>query len=121
MNTKNLIVAVFAAILVIGGVYYFGQQYYSAPTEKTNNAVSKESNSVSIENFSFNPSTITVKAGTTVVWTNNDSASHTIKSDTFNSSTLSKGASFDYKFDNKGSYDYSCGIHPNMKGKVIVE
>ena len=77
-------------------------------------------NTVSIENFSFNPSVLTVTVGTTVVWTNNDTAVHTIKSATFNSKDLSKGDTFEYKFDKAGTYDYSCGIHPTMTGRIIV-
>lgn len=75
---------------------------------------------VSIENFSFSPATLTISAGTTVVWTNNDTAGHNIKSDSFNSPMLSKGQTFEFKFDNKGTYEYSCGVHPSMKGEIIV-
>ena len=64
-------------------------------------------NTVSIENFSFNPSVLTVTVGTTVVWTNNDTAVHTIKSATFNSKDLSKGDTFEYKFDKAGKSDRS--------------
>jgi len=77
-------------------------------------------NAVLIENFAFNPPTLTVKAGTTVTWTNEDTAAHTIKSDTFNSQELGKGGSFEFTFNNPGTYDYACGIHPSMKGTVTV-
>lgn len=120
MNTKNLIIAIVVVAVVSAGAYYFSQQYYAKPADN-NKIVPKENNAVSIDNFSFNPETITVKAGTTVTWTNNDSASHTIKSAGFNSGNLSKGSTFKFKFESKGNFDYSCGIHPVMKGKVIVE
>jgi len=78
--------------------------------------------SVSIFNFAFNPSAITVRAGTTITWTNNDSASHTVTSDTntFASGTLSTGQSFSATFSTPGTYAYHCAIHPSMTGTVIV-
>ena len=90
-------------------------------TAKTTADSSSVSSAVSIEGFAFNPETMTVKAGTTVVWTNNDSASHDIKSDSFSSPSMANGQTFEFKFEDKGTYDYSCGIHPTMKGKIIVE
>jgi len=119
MNTKNLIIAIVAIAAVAGIVIIMRQGYPS--TTQTPPASSGQPNAVNIENFSFNPGTLTVKAGTAVVWTNSDSVTHTIKSDSFNSQPLSKGQTFEFKFDNKGTYDYSCGIHPSMKGKIIVE
>jgi len=79
------------------------------------------SNVINIQNFAFNPGTLTVKKGSTVTWTNNDSATHQIKSDSFNSTGLANGQSFSFIFINTGSFDYSCAIHPSMTGKIIVE
>jgi len=76
---------------------------------------------ISIQNFAFNPATLTVKKGATVTWTNNDSASHQIKSATFNSSALSQGQRFSFTFNATGTFDYSCAIHPSMLGKIIVQ
>jgi plastocyanin len=76
---------------------------------------------VIIQNFTFNPGVINIKVGATVVWTNMDPMPHKIKSDSFNSSDLSQGQSFSFKFDKAGTYDYICGIHPSMKGQVIVK
>lgn len=78
-------------------------------------------NTVSIENFAFAPDTLTVKAGTTVVWTNNDTAGHNIKSDIFTSPMLAQGETFEFKYDTAGTFEYICGVHPKMKGKIIVE
>lgn len=75
---------------------------------------------VSIEDFSFKPSVLTVQVGTTVVWTNNDTADHNIKSDGFNSPMMKNGETFEFKFDQAGTYDYICGIHPKMTGQIIV-
>lgn len=76
---------------------------------------------VMMENFAFSPETLIIKAGAIVVWINNDSAPHDVKSDFFTSPKLAKGKSFSFKFDNPGVFDYICGIHPKMKGKIIVE
>jgi plastocyanin len=78
---------------------------------------------VSIENFSFVPAAINITAGTTVTWKNNDSATHTIVSDTgvFKSGDLATGGTFSYTFSNKGTYAYHCSIHSSMKGTVVVQ
>ncbi len=77
---------------------------------------------VSISGFSFQPQTINVTAGTTVTWTNLDSVTHTVTSDTglFDSGSLSTGQTFSRTFNTAGSYDYHCSIHPSMTGSVIV-
>ncbi len=81
------------------------------------NPVTKD---VTIANFAFNPATLNIKAGDTVKWTNNDSVTHRIASDTFNSQDLNNGDSFSYKFSQAGTYNYHCGIHPFMTGSIIV-
>jgi plastocyanin len=84
---------------------------------------------VTMQNLAFSPATITVPRGTTVIWVNKDSASHTIVSDArgsvaqgsvFTSNSLANGASYSFKFDNPGTYQYHCSIHPTMKATVIV-
>jgi amicyanin len=79
--------------------------------------------SVSINNFAFSPSTISVKVGSKVTWTNNDSVSHTVTSDSgtsINSPTLSPGQSYSVTFANAGSMSYHCTIHPSMHGTIVV-
>ncbi len=75
---------------------------------------------VSITDFTFTPANMTVKKGTTVVWTNMDPVDHTVTADTFSSSTLESGDSYTYTFDTAGEYPYSCAFHPQMTGKIIV-
>lgn len=79
--------------------------------------------SVTIQDFAFSPATITVAIGTTVTWTNEDSATHTVTSKTglFNSGELSNGASFSNTFTAAGDYEYYCSIHTSMVGHVIVK
>jgi plastocyanin len=77
---------------------------------------------VSIQNFAFNPASTTVSAGSSVTWTNNDSAPHTV---TFDSGpdcgNLANGATKTATFSTAGSYAYICTIHPQMKGTVVVQ
>jgi plastocyanin len=80
-------------------------------------------NTVSIQNFAFDPSTLTVANGTTVTWINNDNVGHTVTSASglFHSGTLSNGQTFSYTFTVPGTYNYSCSIHPSMRGTIIVQ
>jgi plastocyanin len=89
----------------------------SSTTQKT-----ASGNLVTVVNFAFSPQTLSVTAGTTVTWTNRDSTTHTITSDTgvFNSGNLATNSSFTYTFSNTGSYAYHCAIHPSMTGTIIV-
>lgn len=110
-----------SAVLVLGGC---GTPSSAPAPGSTNTAPAKEStssNAVNIQNFAFNPATLTVKKGATVTWTNSDSAPHQIKSATFNSDRLDKGQSFSSTFNDAGTFDYSCAIHPSMVGKIIVQ
>ncbi len=79
-------------------------------------------NEVRILGRTYIPGTITVTAGTTVTWTNEDSEDHTVTSDDgiFNDS-LSIYRSFSYTFNEPGTFSYYCEPHPEMLGKVIVE
>lgn len=76
--------------------------------------------SVVIKNFAFNPSTIIIPVGTTVIWTQMDSSYCTVTGDDFDSGILGQGESFSWTFNNAGTYSYSCSFHPNMTGTVIV-
>ncbi len=78
---------------------------------------------VTIDNFSFAPATLTVKAGTTVTWTNKDDMPHTVVSTdkSFASQALDTDEAFTYTFRSPGTFDYFCSIHPRMTGRVVVE
>ncbi len=77
---------------------------------------------VSIVNFAFAPMDLRVKAGTTVTWTNNDSAAHTVAAidKSFTSGNLAKGATFQFMFAKAGTYKYICGIHNYMTATISV-
>jgi plastocyanin len=82
---------------------------------------------VTIQDFSFNPSTVTVLANSIVKWTNNGSTTHTVTSTTvpangtFDSSNVSPGTSVCFKFTVAGTYHYECSIHTIMTGTVTVQ
>lgn len=80
-------------------------------------------NEVFIEMNSFSPSSLTISAGTTVVWTNKDAVTHTVTSDngTFDSGDMGKNTTFSNTFSTVGTFRYHCRIHSGMKGTIIVE
>jgi plastocyanin len=78
---------------------------------------------VDIDNFAFAPATLTVTAGTTVIWKNEDDSPHRIgdKNGTFKSAALDTDDTFSHTFAAPGEYPYICTIHPYMVGKIIVK
>ncbi len=121
MNNK-IIIVIGLIILAIGGFLILTKNKPSiSPESSPQPTVEISPNTVEISNFAFNPSEITVKKGTTVTWINKDTATHKIKSDTFNSEDLNQGGTFNFTFENTGSFDYVCGIHPSMTGNIKVE
>jgi len=79
---------------------------------------------VKIDNFTFEPQVLTVKAGTTVTWTNVDDIPHTVASKTpklFKSKALDTDDSFSFTFREPGTFEYFCSLHPHMTATVKVE
>jgi plastocyanin len=76
-----------------------------------------------IDNFTFSPTPLTVKVGTTVTWVNHDDIPHSIVCPDLKvkSHPLDTDDSFAYTFGQTGTYDYLCGLHPHMHGQVVVE
>src|SRR5262245_25715338 len=78
---------------------------------------------VTIDNFTFAPAALTVAAGTKVAWKNQDDIPHSIveRNQRFRSKALDTDESFSFTFSSAGSYDYFCGLHPHMVGRIIVK
>ena len=78
---------------------------------------------VRIDNFNFTPTALTVTAGTTVTWTNDDDSPHSVrdKAEKFKSAALDTDDKFSQTFTAPGEYEYFCSIHPYMTGKVVVK
>src|SRR5207237_1173288 len=79
--------------------------------------------SVTIQNFAYSPTPLTIRAGDTVTWTNRDSAQHSaFFNDGFKTPALSQGQSASLLFSTAGTFSYICGIHgAAMKGTVVVQ
>lgn len=133
MQNKRTAVIVASSVLIIAIVVValFVNKANKPSTNNTtttgnsaNAGTSAKTNSVAIENFAFSPASITVKVGTTVTWTNNDSANHTVTSDgsedTFDSGSLATGKTFSHTFSKTGTFKYRCTFHPDMTGSVLV-
>jgi plastocyanin len=78
---------------------------------------------VDISGFAYDPVSITISVGDEVMWTNLDSATHTVTEDMsmFDSGDLAQNDTFTYTFDSTGTYNYYCTYHTSMTGTVIVE
>jgi plastocyanin len=127
---RTTIIAVVIVIIVIVVVAAAAALFYMPSTNSPGgysgqNKGSSSTNSVEIKNFAFGPTPLTVSVGTTVTWTNNDTTTHTVTSTSgptsFDSGNLAQGSTFSYTFNQTGTYDYICTIHPDMHGRVIVQ
>jgi plastocyanin len=79
---------------------------------------------ISIDNFTFTPQALTVKAGTTVTWTNKDDIPHGIASENnafARSKALDTDDNYSFTFTTPGTYKYFCYVHPHMTGTIVVE
>lgn len=84
--------------------------------------VRAEDAAVKIGNFTFGPQEMKVKAGTTVIWTNEDDIPHTVVSpNNFRSKALDSDDKFSFTFTTPGTYKYFCSLHPHMTGTIVVE
>jgi len=100
-----------------------GQGGSDAPLTAASPYDSPAATGVTIDNFSFSPTPVTVPVGTTLTWTNHDDVPHTVVSDDpkFKSKALDTDEKFSFTFTEPGTYSYFCSIHPKMVAKVIVD
>jgi plastocyanin len=75
---------------------------------------------VNIQNNAFNPSSLQIPAGSTVKWVNLDSVQHEPKGNVFDSGPLNQNGVFEHTFNQAGTYNYACAIHPSMQGTITV-
>ena len=76
-----------------------------------------------MKDIKFSPTTVNVKAGQSVTWTNDDSVGHDVTSDTFKSGSpggIEPGQNFSHTFKKAGTFKYVCSVHPGMEGTVKV-
>lgn len=88
-----------------------------------NNVGQPSANEVFIQGMAFNPASITVKAGTTIKWTNQDAVTHTVTANdnSFDSGNLAAYGTFSHTFSSAGTFSYHCRIHPGMTASVVVQ
>ena len=105
--------------LAAAGVLLLGGSGLSGPSVAQTAAPTR----IVVKNFMFQPTSLTVKVGSTVTWTNMDEEPHTVVSTSglFRSNGLDTKDSFSFKFDKAGTYTFVCSIHPQMVGKIIVQ
>ncbi len=98
-----------SAILLLGLALYAGAE--------------NENIKVKIENFTFNPTEITIPQGSKVTFINEDDIPHMVvdRGSTFRSKALDTGDEFSFSFKDPGEYPFFCSLHPMMIGKIIVK
>jgi plastocyanin len=132
MKISNRNLGKLALALVVAGAFITaGCGNSSSPTSYNNNnpppstpSPSSHFHNVSIQNFAFSPGSLSISVGDTVKWTNNDSAAHTVTSDTgaeLQSSQIGQGGTYQHVFHTAGSFVYHCSIHTTMHGSVTVQ
>ncbi|RKX28293.1 MAG: hypothetical protein DRP46_08845 [Candidatus Zixiibacteriota bacterium] len=121
-----LFLLVFTAMSIISCSSDDNDSIVNTPTNPgggDNNGGGTVTNRVSITNFTFSPSNITVRAGAMVTWENLDEVRHTIRSDNgafAGSGDLLQDDTYSVTFNTVGTYPYHCSIHPSMTGTVTV-
>ena len=125
MNNKMIIGIILVLVIGIGiyGVSKINLNKNSS-SEVPDQKINENVKNIEISNFEFTPNVLTVNIGETVVWTNKDSASHTVTSDNgneLNSEALATGKSYSHLFSQTGEFEYHCNFHTMMKAKIIVK
>jgi YVTN family beta-propeller protein len=92
-----------------------------APAANATGPGAAAASAVNIASFAFSPKTLSVKAGQTVTFSNNDSVAHTVTSSTWDSGNIQPGAAFTLTAPKAGTYAYHCSIHPFMTGTLTVQ
>jgi plastocyanin len=94
----------------------------STTASTTTRAKPVEGDAVTVKDFSFQPENLQVSVGTTVTWTNRDSATHTASADDglFDTKSMRPGTSHTFTFERAGTFTYHCNIHPTMTAEIIV-
>jgi len=117
-----MLVTVLLATVASGGSASSGVRAGGLPGAASAKASIGSEAEVQIDNFTFTPGAINVKAGTRVIWINHDDIPHTVDSTEgkFKSGALDTDDKFEFRFAEPGEYSFYCRIHPKMTGKIIV-
>jgi plastocyanin len=123
MNNK-LIWLVFAALgAVLAGILGCSKDSSNPYGSNSGSSSPPPPNTVVMMNTAFNPGTLTVSAGTTVTWQNNDGTTHTSTSDNgvWDTGNIPGGTSKTLTFSNAGTFKYHCSLHAGMSGTIVVQ
>ena len=115
MSEPSYAPTIILGFIFVAAIFYLIMIY---PAERSNLITGGPT--VVITGSSFLPSALQVNAGTTVKWINQDTITHTVSGEKFESGSIPPGSSYSYKFDSPGNYSYSCLIHPSMHGSIMV-
>lgn len=93
------------------------------PTPVATESAVTEKQAITIENYSYSPANLVIKAGETVTWTNKDSVAHTATSNdgAFDTGLIGQNETASVTFDTSGTFSYHCTPHPQMQATIIVE
>ena len=83
-------------------------------------AQAQTTHTVAIRGFAFEPADLTINAGDTVIWVNEDDAPHTATGGGFDTGALNKGEQRGFRFTSSGSINYRCTIHPAMRATLTI-
>ncbi len=122
MKTRDIIYIILGVIIIGGVIFLSTKQNTNAPTASPTTA-GVTGTSISIKNYQFDPASLIVKKGATVIWTNNDAAPHIVGGDQNAWSagpTMKQGDTYAHTFGTVGTFEYHCAIHPNMRGTIVV-
>jgi plastocyanin len=136
-NSNSSIITILSVVIFIALMTFFlfsGRNDDTAEESNTNQENTTESSELNTQTGTLPinttiqitgmeyPSEIKIKAGESITWENLDGITHTV---TFNSLSINESLTdkekFTQVFETKGEYTYVCTLHPNMKGKIIVE
>jgi plastocyanin len=131
-TARNMGTVIFGAVAILSFVLgsgtlrarSLGGAQTGTPTEAQMAGEGKSgTNAVTIDNFSFGPMQLEVPVGTQVTWINKDDVPHTVVSvdHKFKSRALDTDEKFSFTFQDVGTYEYFCSVHPKMTGKIMVK
>jgi len=140
VDQKKQLALIVVLLLIIGGgaLFLYGQSKLGRPpaerreiipiqeiptlSPERKEIISKvETNTVIIQNKSFSPQNLTIKLHDQVEWQNKDNETFQIKGEGWGDVPIGPGESFTQAFETPGTYSYSCALHPDLTGTIVVE
>jgi plastocyanin len=122
VRIKSLIMPATAAVVVALVAFALANHRSGSPSPRSTATVTGTAAAVTTKNYAFVPQSLTVKAGTRVIWTNRDSTAHTATADqgSLDTGTINPGQSKTIEFRHPGTYSYHCAFHAFMRGTITV-